>query len=414
MKMRILAFTICAMTLTGCSDNSDPDNPSPIPPLDRVELSPVEELAQKGMRQFGFELLNATEAKHENRYGESSDRNLTISPLSATFAMAMLANGGDETLTDAILKMLHSDDLTAVNTLCDKLLRFSASTRTMELANSVWYNRNLLDINRSFVKTISDYYYGDVNDVEFGTPKALSLINSWCAGRTHGKIAKVLEDTYSEDIFYLVNALYFRDSWKNEFDKVRTAPGTFNGKSVKEVMHNDFIGEFIQNDDYMCAMIPFKGTSTMVVIMPKDGSKLTANDIARTYDAAHWKMDIVKMKKYMIHLSLPKFDISNGERIESVLNDLGLPEYAERIDKMGIVKTDNSIRLKVIHHTSTCVTEKGAEAAAVTVVGGDVSAPAPETPEGEVTFNIDRPFVFFIIEQHTGMTVMSGRISNIA
>ncbi len=407
----VLGAGLLVLALPACNSSSEPDG-FDIPPLQYVELTPTEQNAQAGIDLFSTELLNAVEAAHEAKHGKDSETNVSVSPLSVTLAMAMLANTGDDALTEATLKMLHCTDLAALNTLCNKLLRYSASIKGLELANSAWYNPVHLGINSFYVKMRADTYYSDVTGVEFGTEKATALINDWCAGRTHGKITKVLDKTVSEDVFYLVNALYFNDNWRNEFDKSRTTTGEFNGKPVKEVMHNDYMGEYMETDEYRCAEIPFKGNASMMILLPKEGSDITANDIARTYKMPQVG-DVKLYGNYTIHLSLPKFEVYNGSNIETILNTLGLPVSVAKLDKMGTLKSDYAVDLKVIHHTSTKVTEKGAEAAAVTVVEGLVSSPGPEHPQGEVIFNVDRPFVYLIVDNHTGATIMAGRVSSI-
>jgi serpin B len=65
----------------------------------------------------------------------------------------------------------------------------------------------------------------------------------------------------------------------------------------------------------------------------------------------------------------------------------------------------------VFHKAFVKVDEKGTEAAAATSVqmlrAGSMMAPTPPMP-----FNVDRPFLFFIRDEATGLVVFMGRVQD--
>ena len=416
MKMKKQIVVACmgmlGMMLSGCSSNSDADDPNSIPPLPQLELSTSESAINEGLNTFGFELLNAVDKNCEKICATSYDGNVTVSPLSASLALALLANAGDDSLTDATAKLLHCSDLAELNTLSNKLLRHLTADKTIELANAVWYNRTLMSPNQSFVKDMESIFYADVNPADFGTEKATDLINAWCAAKTHGKISKVLQQTNVDDIFYLINALYFNDEWEVKFDKSDTKPGTFAGKPIEAMMHNRYSGAYFANDRYECAELPFKSNTSMYVLLPKADEATAAQSLARDLTYAQWKTDMESAGKRLINLQLPRFEINQGGNIDVALFDMGLPAGSVALDKMGTVQSDSKSKLHVIQKTSTTVNEKGAEVAAVTIVGGDLMA-LPEEPLEAVNVTVDRPFVFLIINNKTGSMLMAGRINTI-
>ena len=54
----------------------------------------------------------------------------------------------------------------------------------------------------------------------FASPKAPDIINGWCAGKTNNCIPKVLNEIPETARLYLLNALYFKGIWKNQFKKI--------------------------------------------------------------------------------------------------------------------------------------------------------------------------------------------------
>ena len=63
---------------------------------------------------------------------------------------------------------------------------------------------------------------------------------------------------------------------------------------------------------------------------------------------------------------------------------------------------------EVIHNTFIDVSEEGTEAAAVTVVSGDLTTALPNY----IVFNVDRPFIYAIAENSTGSMLFMGRINS--
>ena len=53
---------------------------------------------------------------------------------------------------------------------------------------------------------------------DFTKPETLAAINGWVDERTKGKIPKVLDDLPRDGGLVALNALYFKDKWKHQFD----------------------------------------------------------------------------------------------------------------------------------------------------------------------------------------------------
>ena len=117
-------------------------------------------------------------------------------------------------------------------------------------------------------------------------------------------------------------------------------------------------------------------------------------------------------KPQMVHLKLPKFEITFNWDVESDLRRLGLslPFSRQVGDLRGLCEKEDGSRRptflsKVAHKAIVKVNEEGTEAAAVSgaVRGGG-------TPSDIVQFKADHPFTFLIMEEGSGVIVFAGHV----
>ena len=75
-------------------------------------------------------------------------------------------------------------------------------------ANSVWV-RNDFKVLESFVKTNKMYYNAEVYNEPFNDGTK-DKVNRWCADKTNNLIQKILDDSSSDAVSLLINAIYFK------------------------------------------------------------------------------------------------------------------------------------------------------------------------------------------------------------
>jgi len=101
------------------------------------------------------------------------------------------------------------------------------------------------------------------------------------------------------------------------------------------------------------------------------------------------------MKKTMVKLNLPKFEVEFKIFLNQVLNRLGMKKaFKPQADFSGISDTTAMFIGSVIHKTYLKVDENGSEAAAVTAVIM-ANGTLPFTPK-VTTMNVNRPFIFIL------------------
>lgn len=127
---------------------------------------------------------------------------------------------------------------------------------------------------------------------------------------------------------------------------------------------------------------------------------------------------INKAKEATVFATLPKFSYED----ETVMNDelaaLGMPLAfdQEKADLSGLGRNPFGRNLyisQVLHKTFIAVDELGTKAGAVTVV--EVTTESAVEPAGEVYYvTLDRPFVYMIVDNATGLPIFIGNVMEIS
>src|SRR5690606_34563694 len=141
---------------------------------------------------------------------------------------------------------------------------------------------------------------------------------------------------------------------------------------------------------------------------------LPAKDIAATTlltklsDSNGWEEYQKNFNSRQTRLSLPKFKFSYENQLNDELVRLGMGlAFSDRADFTGIEENGGLTISEVKHKTFIEVNEEGTEAAAVTSVGIEVTS-MPQY----YRLNFDRPFLFFIRENSSGLIMFAGQVNN--
>jgi len=178
------------------------------------------------------------------------NENIIVSPLSVYQILGLTANGAKGKTLKEIISALGNKNLKEVNKINADILKLAKELRTVEIANAVMTK---FPPKKSFLATF--YRYGATVE----TLKSVSQINAWCNEKTHGKIPKILDSLPPTTLMILLNVVYFKGKWKEEFDIKDTRWKTFyncNDKSKeKEVERMSIQKEFAYYSDKELQMV---------------------------------------------------------------------------------------------------------------------------------------------------------------
>ncbi len=385
----------------GCEkENKTPDNePKPISlPEKSTEII-------SGGNDFGLNLFREVAL--------ASDDNLMLSPLSASAALTMLLNGGNQETADQIQQMLgyNGESIAAVNETYQALLpQLIGADPGVELAiaNAVFY-RDGFSVKKPFLEVMKTQFSADIKGLDFEKPAALKYINGWAKNNTKGKIPKVMDQISQDAVMFLMNALYFKGSWTNTFDKNRTRTAPFSlsdGTTVSvEMMNGNIPARTFWGDAYTAVELTYnRGNFSMIVLLPKNN----LNDMIGNFSGNDWQqltkqLDAIETPG-KVAVSMPRFKFEYEKVLNDQLKALGMKDAfdASAADLSGI--SDGDIYVSFVkQNTFIEVNEEGTEAAAVTSIGIEITSMPP-------SFVANKPFAFAIRERTTNTLLFIGKV----
>ncbi len=393
------------LTLASCSDNSGYTVTSrAVPDLIKIDLTETEKQQVQTNNEFAFNL--SQEVCKENKNG-----NVLISPLSATYVLAMLENGSNGETCRQILRALHYEKEADMNAVCGKLIAGASkvdATTEVDVANGLFLDKEC-PVKDDYRKAMTTAYGAEVKNVDFSnTQAALKEINSWVNGKTKGRIPTIVNNLSDETRMAALNAIYFKGKWNIEFDGHKTSKETFaHADGTKEkvdmmkVKDNFLYGSFSKFD--MLHMAYGNNGYSMEVLLPKEG--VSIDELLNNIESADWQKTMMAMTDYEVDVQLPKFTVDYSVDMQPVLKALGMTDMFD-LNKADFSRlSDVGTTVGLFRQKCTIdVNEKGTEATTSTISTNGETANVVPTAE----FHANRPFVYLITENTTGAIYFVG------
>ena len=348
----------------------------------------------------------------------NSGANLFLSPLSVSFALGMTSNGAQGATLAAFQKTLGFAGLTQsqvneyYNNLITNLPQLDPYT-TLNIANSIWYEQSF-SVSSSFLQTDSAYFHAQIQSLDFTSASAPGTINNWVSNATKGEIPSIISQIPPDMVMYLVNAMYFKSTWKEQFDASQTKPGTFyladNSTVQAPFMTGKIDFNFYSDQNALVYELPYSNNEySMVIVEPT--SKNTLASLIPLIDSAQWQKWMTSLEPINNTLIMPKIKFSYSANLNQPLTNLGLGVAFTTSADFLLINPNPIWNLRisqVVHKAFVDVDESGTTAAAATSVGieGD-TAPAQIPPQP-----INHPYLFAIRQMSSGIIVFIGTVNN--
>jgi serine protease inhibitor len=405
---RLRAAALAALaTLAACAGSTEPGMPpTPLTALPR-SLSTSEAKVLGAANAFTFALfrqLNAAQA------GE----NVFVSPLSASMALGMTMNGAAGRTFDEMRSALgfgaaSQAEINAGYKGLIALLRGLDGSVDFRIGNSIWYRRDF-PFTPSFLDATSTWFDAEVQGLDFGNVSAaLQVINGWVNQNTGGKIPSILDGIGDHHVMFLINAIYFKGSWRDRFDPAETRDATFHAADGREqptkLMHRHGKMAYRRTADYEAVDLPYgRSAFAMTVLLPAQGKSVES--LAASLSANAWAELTQGFSEVAMDLYLPRLRLEYERELNDDLEALGMREAFigdvadfTRMSPLGKHLYIDFVKQK----TFVDVNEEGTEATAATVVAiGRTSAPP--------SMRVDRPYLFAIRERLSGTILFVGKI----
>lgn len=407
-----LAAPLTAATLLALAACSGPTEQSGPPPLLTAlprALSPAESRLISAGNQFAFGVFR------EVQRARPAD-NIFLSPTSASMALGMTLNGAAGTTLDSMRLALAVpgapiEEINAGYRSLIDLLRGLDKSVDFSIANSIWARAGM-PFAPSFLDAGRTSFDAEIQALDFSASSALTTINQWVNDKTKGKIPTILDQIAQDEVMFLINAIYFKGSWRAAFDPKMTQDLPFHAAdgSTRNVPMMQLSPTPLRHawapDREIVELLYGNGAYAMTLVLPAAGRSLA--DLTAGLDAARWAEWTSPLAEGKIGLVLPRFRLEYRRELGSDLSALGMriafdPVRADFSRMVSGSLTENLFITKVIQKTFVDVNEEGTTAAAATSVGvGVTSAPA--------VVQFDRPFLFAIRERLSGTILFLGQV----
>jgi len=355
----------------------------------------------------------------------SQNGNLILSPFSVSLALAMTyagARGETEAQMAQTLNFPAQADLHRAFNALDLALEEGTinldqdqEPMQLNIANAVWAEQTFSFL-QEYLDTIAVNYGAGIHLSDFinNAEPTRKEINNWVSDETEDKIKDLLPaDSVGPDTrMVLVNAIYFKADWLDQFDANDTYDREFNlldgSRVTVPMMGQGMYIPYTSGDGYQAVELPYAGNSAAMTIIVPDQGRFGEVESALTDEM--FAAMIASMEQTSLVLRMPKFEFESSFSLTDALSELGMPAAFDRgqADFSGMTGGKDLFIGNVIHKAFVAVDEEGTEAAAATAVIMEATGAMME----DLVLVIDRPFIFLIRDLESGQILFIGRVLN--
>lgn len=363
-----------------------------------------EPTSRNGLLDFSLALLQQ----------EDTENNNVISPISVYYCLTLAANaaGGE---TKAQMEQVLGDSTEELNALCKALsssLTDVGGSTTLEIANGV-FTDEAFAISEDYRKTVTAFLEAEIDSVPLATGEGMNAINAWASDKTHGIINDLLTQPPAGPAV-LLNAIYLKATWANQFSPSNTKDAPFNLLSGQQTVV-PFMAKKNSEETYLHAdgvegvLLPYDdGKLSFVALLPEDYSSFVSS-----LDADLWNTLLASKQQATMNLKLPRFTISQDTELNPMLIALGIRDLfsADCADLHGLL-ADETLGIYVDRAFQKAKIEVGEEGTVAAAVTGMTTRAMARPSQTERNLTFDRPFVYAVIDNESGIPLFLGTVTN--
>ena len=378
---------------------------------------------------IGRELIETRDACNRfalDMYRElaAGKENIFFSPWSLSYALAMTYEGARGKTKEEMGSALHFSIGEGARrrsfSRIDKKLNAPDSGYSLHAANALWVEKKFR-LDDEYADLIEQSYHARAANLDFiyEGENSRKTINSWVEEKTLGKIKEIIPPGAIDKLTRLIitNAIYFKGCWRLEFDRKLTAKEDFftgEGRRVAVPMmrrlDDNAVFPYFESEELQILQLPYLGDRlSLTILLPRN------NDLAHleaSLDAeklSRWRMGMVEKQ---VDVYIPKFKVASSYLLNESLIKLGMPTAFDdsAADFTGMsIKWGRMLYIRYVFHQAYVeVNEEGTEAAAATAVVIKIRGLPPKPP----VFRADRPFIFMITDDQTGLILFLGSVND--
>lgn len=265
-----------------------------------------------------------------------------------------------------------------------------------------------LVVKESFIETLRKDFGGELFN-ENGD--ILTKVNDWVNKKTEGMIPTFLDKEPEKAV--LMNALAFNVKWDTAYDPYAIEEGgftTFDDEDEECTMLYSEEKIYVEDEHSYGFIKDYKGDRfAFIGLLPKKEGR-------EAFEKTLENVDILSLFKNKIEtdvdVSIPEFQVSTSIQLNDYCEALGIKTiFTDNADMSAMVEGYPLKVESILQKAYISVDRNGTKAAAIT--GAVVCAGCiPDLEKKSV--DLDRPFIYAIINKHSGIPVFLGAVTSMS
>ena len=345
------------------------------------------------------------------------NNNVIFSPLNVYMALGLLAEITEGGSRQEILSVLGNENIESLRTQASKIWNYcyrKDGIAKLLLANSLWLDTSI-DYKKETLDILAKNYYVSSYSGNMGSRDLNELYRNWINELTDNLLKDQISELSlsKETVFSIVSTVNFAAKWTCGFDKKDTDQGVFyspSGNKNVSYMKGSFDERAYWGEKFTAVYLPLAQRDYgMTIILPD--KQYTATELledSETMELILNRNEYENKKDILINATIPKFDINSTIDLESGLKEMGITDVFDK-NASGISNLTDKDRLKfkAMHGARVIIDEEGCKAVSY-VTMEEVGS---RTPDEEMDFVVDRPFIF-TISTSDGTPFFTGIVNN--
>lgn len=359
---------------------------------------------------------------------DSGSENQVYSPLNLYMALAVTAELCDGDSRAQILDMANADSVQSLREQATQIWHATYNNDSNSkclLANSLWLDKEL-NYDQATMDALATLYYTSVYSSDLGSDASNQAIRDWLNEQTGGLLEEQVQNAGIQEapgtfpVFGLYSTVYFRSKWSQQFAPDLSRRAIFHsatGDKNELFMNKKKTASFYHwGEDFGAVTEPLNNGCAMWFILPDEDK--TVDDVLASGEYldmilnsnAYWESGY-HVKKMLVNLSVPKFDITATGDLKEAAQKLGVTDIfdAQTADFSTAVTGEHPVWISGINQaTRVAIDEEGVTAASYVEM---VAPGAAEPPTEIIDFILDRPFLFVITNRYA-IPVFAGVVND--
>jgi len=350
------------------------------------------------------------------RLQPTGKENAVVSPAGIAAVLALLDVGTSDNFREAAHSVLGYDNSRAAaadfEDLRDQIAsvdHFAGSTSGMfSFANAAVFDPKL-NANPDVIAKMRQSR-ADVSILPLADRATVNAINDWVASKTNNLIPQIVNDKIGDAGLIALNALYFKDDWAVTFNKAETQLAAFHdsmgGVTDVPMMRGTMNTPFRAAGRFAAVDLRYKsGRFALTLVTTRDKPAAFA-EFAHVTD---W-LSSDQFEQTTVDLKMPRFTLRQSMDLLPALDAAGLANARRDRNAFAPITTNALDFSAILQKVYLAVNEQGTEAAAATSVMVRAATIAPSKNDA---LTLDKPFIFALRDNLTGLILLSGYIGQV-